>query len=111
MGTYVYPPFPSSTDPVTFIIGLIEWILEVPLVAIANFISGIEASATSAGQLDMTNIVGFIGQTWQNSISSFTAFGIFAPIAASFIWGAGIVVIIFFVFKAVQLMVRETEEE
>jgi len=111
MGTYVYPPFPSSTDPVTFIVGLIEWILEVPLVAIANFVSGIAGAVTTAGEVNATQIVGFIGQTWNNSVASFQPFGIFAPIVASMIWGAGIVVIIFFIFKAIQLMVRETEEE
>jgi len=111
MPTYTYPPFPTYTDPVTFIVGLIEWILEVPLVAIANFLTGIAGAVTTAGQVDTYQIIGFIGQTWNNSLQSFNAFGVLAPIIASIIWGAGIVIIIFFVFKAIQLMVRETEEE
>jgi hypothetical protein len=107
---YCYPPYPTSTSALGFIEGLIEWIIGVPMVAIANFIEGIAGSVTSAGQTDATDVIGFIGTTWNGSVASFSAFGIFAPIAAAFIWGVGILVLIFFIFKAVQLATRETEE-
>lgn len=112
MPTYSYPPFPSTGGGITnFIIALLEWIIEVPLVAFANFIAGIGGAITTGSESSATSITGFIGQTWANSVLAFKPYGIIAPILAALIWGAAIVVLVFFIFKAVQLGVRETEED
>ena len=112
MGYYSFPPFPSfSSGIASFFIGLIEWVIEVPFVALANFIIGVSDSATTAGANSTGAVIGFIGSTWNNSIQAFSAFGVLAPILAALVWGAGIVILIFFVFKGIQLAVRETEED
>jgi len=109
---YKYPKFPTlGSHPATFLLQLFKWILEVPLVAIANFLRGIAGAATSGSESSVSQVAGFIGTTWANSLSSFKSLGALAPIFASLIWGAGILILIFFVFKAVQLAMRETEED
>ena len=109
---YSYPPFPIlSSSPTTFLLQLFEWIFEVPLVGIANFFEGVIGSTTSGSETSIAQVTGFIGTTWANSLSSFKPLGVLAPIVASLIWGAGILILIFFVFKAVQLGMRETEED
>ena len=112
MGTYTYPPFPTTGQGLSaFLISLVEWVIEVPLIAIANIITGIGGSATTAGETSTTSVIGFIGQTWNQSIASFAQFGVLAPLIASLIWGLSIIVLIFFAFKAIQLATREIEEE
>ena len=108
---YSYPPFPSFSGGITsFVIGLLKWIIEIPLIAFANFFTGIAGSATTAGESDTSSIIGFIGQTWQNSINSFNSFGVLAPIIASLIWGLALLILVFFLFKIVQLGEHEVEE-
>ena len=109
---YSYPPFPSFSGGITgFIIGLLEWVIEIPLIAVANFFIGISGSATTAGESDTSSIIGFIGQTWQNSINSFNSFGVLAPIIASLIWGLALLILVFFIIKILQLGGRELEDE
>ena len=109
--TYSYPPFPNASNGLGgFLIALIEWVIEVPAIAIANFFIGLEGSAQSGADASATSVTGFIGATWQQSIASFAQFGIIAPILAAAIWGFALVILIFFVFKAIQLVIRETED-
>ena len=109
---YSYPPFPSFSGGITgFVIAFLEWIIEIPLVAFANFFIGISGSATTAGESDTSSIIGFIGQTWQNSINSFNSFGVLAPIIASLIWGLALLILVFFIIKILQLGGRELEDE
>jgi hypothetical protein len=111
MSVYTYPPFPSSTNITTFLVQLIEWIIEIPIIAVANFFTGIAGSMTSAGESDTSSVLGFIGKAWDGSLQAFSGLGIFAPIVASLVFGIGILILIFFVFKAIQLAMRETEED
>jgi len=109
---YTYPPFPNlSSSPTTFLLQLFEWIFEIPLIGIANFFTGVIGATTSGSETSVSQVAGFIGTTWANSLSSFKSLGVLAPIVASLIWGAGILILIFFVFKAIQLGTRETEED
>ena len=109
---YSYPQFPSySNSLTTYIISILEWIFEIPLIAGANFFGGISNSITNSAETSSSSIIGFIGTTWDNSVNSFKSLGIFAPIVASIIWGASILILIFFIFKALQLGIRETEED
>ena len=108
---YSYPPFPSFAGGIGgFIIGLLEWVIEIPLIAIANAFIGVSQSATAAGETDTSSIIGFIGQTWQNSIDSFKQFGVLAPILAALIWGVALLILVFFIFKIIQLGEHEVEE-
>ena len=112
MATYTYPPFPTFGSGIgEFFINLMEWVIEVPLIAFANFLTGIAGAATNSSESSTGAIIGFIGQTWANSVASFQQFGILAPILASTIWGVSVVILIFFIFKAAQLGIRETEED
>ena len=109
---YSYPQFPSYNNSLTtYIISILEWIVEIPLIAGANFFGGISNSITTSAQTSSSSIIGFIGTTWDNSITSFRSLGIFAPVVASIIWGGSIVILIFFIAKALQLGIRETEED
>ena len=109
---YSYPPFPSANNGIgIFLVYLIEWVIEVPLIAIANFFIGIEQAAQGGAENSASSVFGFIGATWNNSVGAFQQFGILAPILAAAIWGFALVILIFFLFKAIQLGVRETVEE
>lgn len=109
---YTYPPFPNLNSGIgTFLIQLIEWIIEVPLVAIANFVIGIESSAQTGASNSIGAVFGFIGVTWDNSVASFQQFGVLAPIIAGIIWGTALLILIFFVGKAIELTIREVEND
>ena len=44
---YAYPPFPSFAGGIGgFIIGLLEWAIEIPLIALANMFTGITGAST-----------------------------------------------------------------
>ena len=61
--TFKYPKFPTTNNGITsWIIGLFEWIFEVPLVAIANLIAGIGTGFTTGAQTSANNVAGFIGE-------------------------------------------------
>ena len=110
--TYSYPPFPNTNNGITsWIIGLFEWIFEVPLVALANLIAGIGNGFTGGAETSASNVAGFVGTTFNNSLTAFQGFGVLAPIIASAIWGGAIIILIFFIFKAIQLGTREMEED
>ena len=109
---YSYPPFPQFNNSLTtYIISILEWIFEIPLIAAANFFGGISDSITNSTETTSASVIGFIGTTWDNSVNSFKSLGIFAPVVASIIWGGSIVILIFFISKALQLGIRETEED
>ena len=110
-GYYAYPNFPTYTSVTQFVIALLEWIILVPLTAIANFIIAIAGALQQGGQSSAVSISAFIGETWNNSIQSFSSLGVFAIVVASLMWGISIMILIFFVFKAIQLSIRETEED
>lgn len=110
MGYYSYPPFPTFSGGVSgFVIALLEWAIELPLIALANFFVGIAGAGTTSSESTVTEIGGFIGQIWKQSIDSFTAYGVLAPILAAVIWGVAIVILIFFLFKAWQVGSHELE--
>ncbi len=83
----------------------------MPLTALMNLFEGIGQSATSGAETSTQSILGFLGATWNQSVSSFARYGVLAPVIASAIWGVSIIILIFFVFKAIQLAIRETEED
>ena len=110
-GYYAYPNFPTYTSVTQFVIALLEWIILVPLTAIANFIIAIAGGLQQGGQSSAVSISAFIGETWNNSIQSFSSLGVFAIVVASLMWGLALMILIFFIFKALQLAIRETEED
>ena len=113
MGYYSYPPFPSlsGSNFSSFFFGLLEWIIEVPIIGIMNLFLGLIGSFSTGIDNSSQNIGSFIGNIFNQSVASFSQFGIFAPILASMIWGLSILILIFFIFKSLQLSVREVEEE
>lgn len=110
---YPYPSFPTyyGGSLGTFILQLLIWIISVPLIAAANFFISIIGNASAAGENSTSSVIGFIGKTWNNSIQSFASLGVFAPVIASLIWGLSVLILIFFIFKAIQLGAHETEED
>ena len=112
MGYYSYPPFPTFGNSIAnFFFSLIEWIIEVPLIAILNIVIGITGSFSSGLNNSGYSIGSFMGSIFQNSVQSFSPFGVLAPLMASAVWGLSLVILIFFVFKMIQLGIRETEED
>ena len=110
-GYYAYPSFPSYTSVIQFVEALLEWMLLVPLTAIANFIIAIASGLQQGGQSSAVSISAFIGETWNNSIQSFSSLGVFAIVVASLMWGLALMILTFFIFKTLQLAIRETEED
>ena len=113
MGYYAYPPFPilSGSNFSSFFFGLLEWVVEVPIIGIINLFLGLLGSFSNGMDNSTQSIGSFIGSIFNQSVASFSPFGIFAPVLASIIWGLSILILIFFVFKAFQLSIREVEED
>ncbi len=113
MISYPNPPgMPSSPSAFgLFILQILFWILETIAIGIANvFIAvfgGFASGAGSSGQA----VSGFIGATWDQSVHAFAAYGVFAPVIASAVWGISVLILVFFVFKAIQLSMAETTDD
>ena len=112
-----YPTFPtipaniSASTIGTYVLQVIIWFIEIPLIGIANiFISAFGGIASGAGS-SANSIIGFPGQIFHSTTQAFSALGIFAPIAAAVVWGIAIIILIFFVFKAIQVALEETTED
>jgi len=107
-----YPPFPSYNGNIgNYLLQLIFWFLSIPAIAIGNFIIGIAGGVTQGASSSAGSVTGFIGQVFKDSISGFSSFGPFAIVVASLVWGIAILVLIFFIFKAIQLAAHETEDD
>jgi len=107
-----YPSFPYYSGNIgDYLVQLILWFFSIPLIALANFVIGITGGLTSGASQSAGSISGFIGSVFSSSISGFKSFGPFAIVVASFVWGTAIVILIFFVFKAIQLASHETEDD
>ena len=98
-----YPNFPTGQSIQQELINIILWIIEIPVIAIANvFITIFSYIGNSAGS-SAGEIIAFPGQIFQQTENSFRPYGIFAmPISAA-IWGISIIILIFFIFKALQI--------
>ena len=112
-----YPSFPTIPSNITassigsYVLQVIIWFIEIPLIGIANvFIAFFDGLSSGAGN-SVNSIVGFPGQIFQSTESAFSSLGIFAPIAAAAVWGVALVILIFFIFKAIQLAMDETTED
>jgi hypothetical protein len=107
-----YPPFPAYNGNLAqTIIALVLWIIEIPLIAIANAIIAIAGGASSSAAQSLGIILEFPGQIFAQTESSFSAYGIFAPIIASLIWGATLIILIFLILKAFQIAGDELTNE
>ena len=109
---FSYPAFPSYNGNVgTYLMDLIFWVVSIPLVAIGNFIAGIGAGVTSGASSSASSVLGFIGTEFVDSESSFSFAGPFAIVIASAVWGVAIIILIFFIFKGIQLALGMTTED
>lgn len=109
--TYSYPPFPALPSSITgvgnFLLQLGIWFFSIPIITVANILISIGSGlGTSTGNTAST-IVDYLGVAFAQSENSLAMFGAFAPIIASLIWGVSIIIIIFMVFKAVQVGLNE----
>lgn len=109
---FSYPSFPSYNGNVgTYLMDLIFWVLSIPLVAIGNFIAGIGAGVTSGASSSASSVLGFVGVEFVDSEHAFSFAGPFAIVIASAVWGVAIIILIFFIFKAIQLAMDMTTED
>jgi hypothetical protein len=107
-----YQSFPSyNGNPGSYLLQLLFWFLSIPITAIANFIIGIAGGVTQGASSSAGSVSGFIGRVFSLSISGFYSFGPFAIVVASLVWGIAILILIFFIFKAIQLAAHETEDD
>ena len=98
-----YPPFPKDTNIAKELVNIIIWIFKIPVIAMANGIIGISGNITNGLSASAITIFSFPGQIFQQTVSAFKAYGIFAPVIAAFIWGISIIILVFMVLKAVQI--------
>ena len=112
-----YPSFPtysggaSASAIGSYVLQIILWFVEVPLIGIANVFIGFFGGLSSGAGSSVDSILSFPGQIFQSTIQAFSALGIFAPIAAALVWGIALVILIFFIFKAIQLALAESTED
>ncbi len=107
-----YPPFPTyKGDLATTIIQIILWIIEIPLIAIGNMIIAIAGGASTGAEQSITTVLEFPAQVFDSTVSSFSAYGVFAPVIASLIWGVSLIILVFLIFKAIQIAGDEITNE
>ncbi len=113
MISYPNPPaMPSSPSGFgIFILQILFWLIEEVFIGIANVFIQIFGGLASGAGSSAQSVTGFIGATWNQSVQAFSAYGIFAPIIAAAIWGVAVVILIFFIFKAIQLAMAETTDD
>jgi hypothetical protein len=111
-----YPSFPKyssygSSNVGGYILALIFWFLSIPLVALGKFVEGLAGGVTSGASSSASSVLGFIGTEFVDSESSFSFAGPFAIVIASAVWGVAIIILIFFIFKGIQLALGMTTED
>lgn len=112
MTTFSYPPFPTYSGNIgDFLLNLILWFFSIPAVALGNFIAGIAGGITSGASSSSARVTGFIGFEFTKSEDAFTFAGPFAIILASIVWGIALLILIFFIFKAIQIAMHESEDD
>jgi hypothetical protein len=110
--TITYPPFPTYNGNLSqMIIQMVLWVIEIPLIAIGNGLILIIGGASSSASQSLGAILYFPGAIFVQTEDSFAAYGIFAPLIASLIWGVSIIIIVFLVLKAVQIAGDEITNE
>jgi len=107
-----YPPFPQWNGSITtFLMQMILWIIEIPLIAIMNVIIAVVSDIGNTLGSTGAEIIAFPATIFKESVASFSVFGVFAPVIASFIWGTSIIILVFFVFTALHIGESEMENE
>ena len=107
-----YPSFPTYSGGIgSYILSILLWFVEVPLIGIANVFIGFFNGLSSGAGSSADSILAFPGQIFHATVQAFSALGIFAPIAAALVWGIALVILIFFAFKAIQVALAETTED
>ena len=109
---FSYPSFPQWNGSISnLLLQIILWIVEIPLIAIGNVIIGVSGSVGNSIGSGASTVISFPATIFKQSEASFRAYGVFAPIIVSVIWGASIIILIFFIFKAVQIAGDEMTNE
>ena len=109
---FSYPQFPQYNGNIPqMLLNIILWIIEIPLIAIGNIIIGVSGSVGNSIGSGASTVISFPATIFKQSEASFSAYGVFAPIIVSIIWGASIIILIFFIFKAVQIAGDEMTNE
>ena len=109
---FTYPQFPQWNGSISnLLLQIILWIVEIPLIAIGNVIIGVSGSVGNSIGSGASTVISFPATIFKQSEASFRAYGVFAPIIVSVIWGASIIILIFFIFKAVQIAGDEMTNE
>ena len=105
---FSYPNFPVYNGSISqMIISLFLWFIELPLIVIGNIIITIGGSVANSAGSTASSVISFPGAIFQQTESSFSAYGVFAPVIASVIWGTSIIILSFMVIKAVQISADE----
>lgn len=92
-------------------LSVLIWFIEIPLIGIANIFIDIFSGIGSGVGSSASSILGFPGQIFQQTEQAFSGFGVLAPILAALVWGIAFLILIFFIFKAIQLALEETTED
>ena len=109
---FSYPAFPTYNGNVaSYLIGIVVWMLSIPLVAIGNFVAGLAGGVTLGASSSASSVLGFVGIEFVDSEHDFSFAGPFAIVVASAVWGVAILILIFFIFKGIQLALGMTTED
>lgn len=109
---FSYPAFPSYNGNVgSYLMSLLFWFLSIPAIAVGNFIAGLAGGVTSGASSSATSVLGFVGVEFVDSEHAFSFAGPFAIVIASAVWGVALLILIFFIFKAIQLALGMTTED
>ena len=57
------------------------------------------------------DVLGSLGKIFNQNVAAFKSLGIFAMPAAATLWGVSLVIIVFFVFKAIQVALSQTTQD
>ena len=114
-GGLSFPSFPSwdgnVNDLPVFVILVIIWVLEVPLIAVYDILVNIALSIISGADNTFTQMFGFMGTIFQDTQTQFAMLGIFAPVAAAAVWGAAALIFVYFFMWIVGMFIDQSEKD
>lgn len=114
-GTITWPQFPTygpqGYTGTAFIIQIFLWVLQVIAYPFEWIFYGIGNGIGTGFQNLFAGLFNMVTSVYSSSTQSFAFAGPFAPILVTFVWGAALVILVFFLLFAFHMFVQDAEED
>ncbi len=101
----------STSDLPTYIVQLILWALEVPLIALYDLLVSPLVSFVDGADTSGFSIGAYVGTAFTDTSAALRPFGVLAVPIAVFVWGVAIVLLAYFIMFAIGIVIRQGEKD